>query len=117
MKKAKSANALAISGNEFKYSSKLLLDCDIQRINRQFLLLHEYALGLPLLTQIKRNILLCDHLIKIELTMRTLDDKGGESILFVISLASRFFLIGRSVMVLMLKFRNDNRNTKQTVHF
>ena len=76
-----------------------------------------YALGLPLLTQIKRNILLCDHLIKIELTMRTLDDKEGESILFVISLASRFFLIGRSVMVLMLKFRNDNRNTKQTAHF
>ena len=71
------------------------------------MLLHEYALGLPLLTQIKRKILLCDHLIKIELTLRTLDEKDGESTLFALSLASEFFLIGRSVMVLMLKFNDD----------
>ena len=51
--------------------------------------------------------MLCDHLIKIELTMRTLDDKEGESTLFALSLASKFFLIGRNVMVLMLKFNDD----------
>ena len=72
-----------------------------------YFLLHEYGLGLPLLIQIKRKILLCDHLIKIELTMRTLDDKEGESTLFALSLASKFFLIGRNVMVLMLKFNDD----------
>ena len=79
------------------------------------MLLHEYALGLPLLTQIKRKILLCDHLIKIELTLRTLDKKDGESTLFALSLASEFFLIGRSVMVLMLKF-NDDKLEPSTVN-
>ena len=39
--------------------------------------------------------------------MRTLDDKEGESTLFALSLASKFFLIGRNVMVLMLKFNDD----------
>ena len=39
--------------------------------------------------------------------MRTLDDREGELTLFALSLASEFFLIGRNVMVLMLKFNDD----------
>ena len=47
--------------------------------------------------------------------MRTLDEKDGESTLFALSLASEFFFIGRSVMVLMLKF-NDDKLEPSTVN-